>query len=169
MEPHSCDGTQRLAEPVSRTTLNDWGGVPMEISEKSENLVSDGVHGKEICSYITLSIQEVRNRHRMIILVEMDRGVSEHLFLVRLGANTHEPLAGVFLIQRLRMRSDVCMFQLLRQRHFLELQLVDAAAVCGPDQGRARSKDQTGLHIQISDTVYTSNKYRKLLMMFVMS
>lgn len=29
----SLDGTQRLELPVSRTTLNFWGGVPIEISE----------------------------------------------------------------------------------------------------------------------------------------
>jgi hypothetical protein len=29
------DGTQRLELPVSNTTLNVWGGVPMVISEKS--------------------------------------------------------------------------------------------------------------------------------------
>jgi len=27
-------GTQRLLEPVSRITLNDWGGLPREISVK---------------------------------------------------------------------------------------------------------------------------------------
>lgn len=35
MLPHSWEGTQRLELPVSRTTLNVWGGVPMVISEKS--------------------------------------------------------------------------------------------------------------------------------------
>ena len=28
MEVHFDDGTQRLELPVSRTTLNSWGGVP---------------------------------------------------------------------------------------------------------------------------------------------
>ena len=32
---HSLEGTQRLELPVSSTTLNVWGGVPMVISEKS--------------------------------------------------------------------------------------------------------------------------------------
>ena len=35
MEPQSVDGTHRLELPVSSTTLKLWGGVPMEISEKS--------------------------------------------------------------------------------------------------------------------------------------
>lgn len=35
MELHSDDGTHRLELPVSRTTLNVCGGVPMVISEKS--------------------------------------------------------------------------------------------------------------------------------------
>lgn len=34
MLEHLVEGTQRLDEPVSRTTLNDWGGVPRVISEK---------------------------------------------------------------------------------------------------------------------------------------
>jgi len=38
MEPHCCDGTQRLELPVSSTTLNDCGGVPMLISEKSAGI-----------------------------------------------------------------------------------------------------------------------------------
>ena len=40
MELHSEDGTQRLELPVSRMTLNDCGGVPSEISEKSYRNVS---------------------------------------------------------------------------------------------------------------------------------
>lgn len=32
---HDCEGTHRLELPVSRTTLNDWGGLPIVISEKS--------------------------------------------------------------------------------------------------------------------------------------
>ena len=28
IEPHSVPGTQRFELPVSRTTLNSWGGVP---------------------------------------------------------------------------------------------------------------------------------------------
>lgn len=39
MEVHSDDGTHRLELPVSRTTLKLWGGVPREISEKSDKLV----------------------------------------------------------------------------------------------------------------------------------
>lgn len=35
MLPHDCEGTQRLELPVSRMTLNSWGGVPMVMSEKS--------------------------------------------------------------------------------------------------------------------------------------
>lgn len=35
MELHSDEGTHKLELPVSRTTLNVCGGVPMEISEKS--------------------------------------------------------------------------------------------------------------------------------------
>lgn len=35
MEPQSEDGTHRFELPVSRTTLNSCGGVPMEMSEKS--------------------------------------------------------------------------------------------------------------------------------------
>lgn len=35
MELHSDDGTQRFELPVSRTTLNACGGVPIAISEKS--------------------------------------------------------------------------------------------------------------------------------------
>ena len=38
MDPHSLDGTQRLEEPVSRTTLNVCGGVPIAISEKSRGM-----------------------------------------------------------------------------------------------------------------------------------
>ena len=38
MDPHSIDGTQRFEEPVSSTTLNFCGGVPIEISEKSKFL-----------------------------------------------------------------------------------------------------------------------------------
>lgn len=34
MDEHLVEGTQRFDEPVSRTTLNDWGGVPSVISEK---------------------------------------------------------------------------------------------------------------------------------------
>jgi hypothetical protein len=40
IELHCDEGTQRLELPVSRTTLKLWGGVPMEISEKSERVVS---------------------------------------------------------------------------------------------------------------------------------
>lgn len=29
---HFLDGTQRFEEPVSKITLNDWGGVPMLIT-----------------------------------------------------------------------------------------------------------------------------------------
>ena len=29
-----AEGTQRLLEPVSNTTLKDWGGVPMEMGPK---------------------------------------------------------------------------------------------------------------------------------------
>jgi hypothetical protein len=35
IELHCDEGTQRLELPVSRTTLNVWGGVPSMISEKS--------------------------------------------------------------------------------------------------------------------------------------
>lgn len=35
MEPQSDEGIHRLELPVSRTTLNSWGGLPMAISEKS--------------------------------------------------------------------------------------------------------------------------------------
>ena len=46
MDPHSVDGTQRLEEPVSRTTLNVCGGVPIAISEKSR-LLSDSEQSSE--------------------------------------------------------------------------------------------------------------------------
>jgi hypothetical protein len=45
MEPQSDEGIHRLELPVSRTTLNSWGGLPMAISEKSkqgQRGVSDG-------------------------------------------------------------------------------------------------------------------------------
>jgi len=35
MEPQAEPGTQRLELPVSRTTLNSWGGVPKAIVLKS--------------------------------------------------------------------------------------------------------------------------------------
>ena len=35
MDEHCDDGTQRLEEPVSSTTLNSCGGVPIAIFEKS--------------------------------------------------------------------------------------------------------------------------------------
>lgn len=40
MLPQDWEGTQRLELPVSRMTLKSWGGVPMLISEKSEDSVS---------------------------------------------------------------------------------------------------------------------------------
>jgi len=36
MEVHFVEGTQRLELPVSRTTLNSWGGVPSPTVAKSE-------------------------------------------------------------------------------------------------------------------------------------
>ena len=38
MDPQSVDGIHRLELPVSRTTLNSWGGVPIEMSEKSSEV-----------------------------------------------------------------------------------------------------------------------------------
>lgn len=35
MEVHLDEGTQRLELPVSRMTLNSWGGFPTLMSEKS--------------------------------------------------------------------------------------------------------------------------------------
>lgn len=35
MDPHSDEGTHKFELPVSRTTLNFWGGVPISISLKS--------------------------------------------------------------------------------------------------------------------------------------
>lgn len=45
IELQSEDGTHKLELPVSRTTLNVWGGVPSWISEKSNK--SQNQHQKK--------------------------------------------------------------------------------------------------------------------------
>jgi len=45
MEPHLEEGTQRLELPVSRTTLNSCGGVPIVMSEKSRICQHPAAHG----------------------------------------------------------------------------------------------------------------------------
>lgn len=60
MELHSADGTHKLELPVSRTTLKDCGGVPTEISEKSNHGVSlfgydELANGWNGCVYIAHS------------------------------------------------------------------------------------------------------------------
>lgn len=46
MLEHLEPGTQRLAEPVSSTTLKVWGGVPMVISEKYWLLTDGQFYGR---------------------------------------------------------------------------------------------------------------------------
>jgi hypothetical protein len=46
MEPQSDEGIHRLELPVSRTTLNSWGGLPMAISEKSKHGQRGVANGK---------------------------------------------------------------------------------------------------------------------------
>lgn len=43
MDEHRVEGTQRLEDPVSRITLNDWGGVPRVISELNKNTTNESV------------------------------------------------------------------------------------------------------------------------------
>lgn len=57
MELHCEEGTQRLELPVSRTTLNDWGGVPREISEKSR--YCQQLHLTTECDYIHCAFKKL--------------------------------------------------------------------------------------------------------------
>lgn len=54
---HRCDGTHRLAEPVSNTTLNIWAGKPMWISPK-------------YCVYGNKQITKPANSYAVVIVLE---------------------------------------------------------------------------------------------------
>jgi hypothetical protein len=86
MELHSEPGTQRLELPVSRMTLNSWGGVPMAISEKSVFTLAQFIETEDIVH--TLSVQEVADGNG-VTAVRLDGGVSEHLINVLSWANAH--------------------------------------------------------------------------------
>lgn len=138
MELHSDEGTQRLELPVSRTTLKSCGGVPREISEKS-NGVSRWLELWRTSNRErrTLSVQEVADGHWVRAVSHVGR--LEHLLGMVLRLDAH-----VLLTERLCVLLDVCVFlrvvrfeghgdvamlltyQLLRQRHLLELHLVNA-------------------------------------------
>lgn len=81
----------------------------------------------------------------MVVLIQMNGGIFELLFFVCFGSDTHELLAGIFFVKRLGMCGDISMLELLRQRHLLELQLVDAAI---RQAGKRRcGKEETALHV----------------------
>ena len=61
MLPHSELGTQRLELPVSRTTLNSWGGVPRAIVLKSAEKVSYDISDQTRYQH-TLRVEEILNR-----------------------------------------------------------------------------------------------------------
>lgn len=65
-----------------------------------------------------------------------------------IGSDTHELLAGILLVERFGMCGDIGMLELLRERHLLELQLVDAA-IRQAGKGR-RGKEETALHDRVS-------------------
>ena len=72
MDVHFDDGTHRFELPVSRTTLNVWGGVPIPISAKSRILVSVYRGGS------TLSVEEVCQRKTMTcltVVIESDLNI----------------------------------------------------------------------------------------------
>lgn len=99
IELHSDDGTHRLELPVSRTTLKVWGGVPREISEKSErsdpmvHFLMAWLKGE----MLTLSVQEVVNQDVMA-----SRGLHGSVLEVLVRAVTH-----VLLAQGLHLGVDV--------------------------------------------------------------
>lgn len=88
MEPQSEEGIQRLEEPVSRTTLKSWGGLPIEISEKSVGDSQLVYRMKAISDQRTLGIEEVLHGNEVATIL-VDRGLAEHLLGVLLGADTH--------------------------------------------------------------------------------
>ena len=88
MEPHSELGTQRLELPVSRTTLNSWGGVPIAIVLKSSQILAGRRHDV-VQTLPTLSIQEVLDRNVMRTLLKIDGCMFEDI----LRRTTHDLLS----------------------------------------------------------------------------
>lgn len=61
----------------------------------------------------TLSVQEVRHWHGMVIPVKVNRGFLKHLFLVLIGPDTHKFLTGILLVQASGLSSEIGVFELL--------------------------------------------------------
>lgn len=53
----------RFELPVSRTTLNTCGGLPMEISEKSREFISEMLAGRAVVG-LTLGVEEILEHKR---------------------------------------------------------------------------------------------------------
>src|SRR5690242_1703006 len=105
MELHSDEGTQRLELPVSSTTLKSWGGVPREISEKSDSVSRCSFWGRRGAMGLrrTLCVQEVANGDWVRAVGDVGR--LEHLLGVGLGLDAH-----VLLAERLCVLLNVCVF-----------------------------------------------------------
>ena len=144
MLPHDCEGTQRLELPVSRMTLKSWGGLPMEISEKSGGEMGgqyvDGLDwigwragqaGRQ-AGRLTLGVHEVADGDG-VVLGGIDLGRLEHGVDMADGPSAH-----VLLAQAAHLRVDGDGLELVGQRHLLELHLVDGGLGAAKQRARLR-------------------------------
>jgi len=129
---------------VSRTTLNVWGGVPREISEKSGASKQLSHVARELprTAKLTLGVQEVADGHRVAAVGDV--GCFEDLLHVRLRLDAHVLLAerssllldvGVLLSRVLDCRCRV-MHQMRQMGHGLQAAPTKepSSAACGACQ-----------------------------------
>ena len=100
-----------------------------------------------------------------MILLHVRRGLFEHLLLVSFGSNAHEFLTGVFVVELLGMRGNICSLELIRQWYLVQLQLVDSA-IDRAEQSRRSGDIEAAPHdwIQMSDESYWVEYWLPLVM-----